>query len=332
MPYFSIIIPVYNVEDYLKECVDSILGQSFQDFEMILVDDGSRDCSGKLCDDYAQQDQRVVVVHKENGGSSSARNAGLKRAAGTYVIFLDADDFYDDSTLLERLHAETVKSSGDFILFGYKRMQHSTRVKQPLGFADYSLLNQIPQKDRIKWLMQKDALVAAAYLYGIKRSFLVKYSVFFREELKTGEDLEWILNCLSKSPTLYGIQGQPYIYRIRDNSHCTSEKKSMFWQYRYQAILYGIEYVNQSKGSLQEKEAIYGYLAYLYYIFLAECAQEPVPEKRKEAIRHYKELKWLTKYSTGKKSLLCKWVVMLVGLTAASKILSIRTRQRSKVR
>lgn len=332
MPYFSIIIPIYNVQEYLKECVDSVLTQSFQDFEIILVDDGSPDDSGKICDDYAQQDQRVVVVHKENGGSSSARNAGLKRATGTYVIFLDSDDFYEDNTLLERLHKEAVESDGDFILFGSKRMQHSTRVKQTQGLEDYSIINQIPQKDRMKWLMQRDALSAAAYLRGIKRSFLEKYSLFFREDFKTGEDLEWMLNCLSNSPTLYGIQGQPYIYRVRDNSHCTSEKKSMFWQYRYQAIQYGIEYVSQSKGSLQEKEAIYGYLAYLYYIFVAECAQEPVPEKRKEAIRHCKELKWLTKYSIGKKSLLCKWVVRLVGLTAASKILSIRAQQRSKVR
>ena len=104
MPEFSIIVPIYKVEKYLEICIDSIIGQSFCDFELILVDDGSPDTCGEICDRYSSSDTRVKVVHKENGGLSSARNAGLDIATGKYVIFIDSDDFWDDASALEHIH------------------------------------------------------------------------------------------------------------------------------------------------------------------------------------------------------------------------------------
>ena len=89
MPEVSVIVPVYKVEAYLRRCVDSILAQTFTDFELILVDDGSPDNCGAICDEYAEKDNRVRVIHKENGGVSSARNAGLDAAAGNYICFVE---------------------------------------------------------------------------------------------------------------------------------------------------------------------------------------------------------------------------------------------------
>ena len=88
----SVIIPVYNVEKYLAECVDSVLAQSCQNYEIILVDDGATDSSGRMCDEYARKDSRIRVIHQSNGGLSAARNAGLDAAQGEYVYFLDSDD------------------------------------------------------------------------------------------------------------------------------------------------------------------------------------------------------------------------------------------------
>ena len=87
--YFSLILPIYNVEKYLRECVDSVLAQTFTDFEVILVNDGSKDNSGSICDEYALKDSRVKVIHKENGGQSTARNRGFLEAQGEYIIFID---------------------------------------------------------------------------------------------------------------------------------------------------------------------------------------------------------------------------------------------------
>ncbi|MDE7095803.1 MAG: glycosyltransferase, partial [Anaeroplasmataceae bacterium] len=100
--YISIIVPVYNVKDYLKACIDSILTQSYQYYEVILVDDGSTDESGLICDEYANKDSRIKVIHKENGGLSSARNAGIDVANYDVLSFIDSDD-YIEPTFLERL-------------------------------------------------------------------------------------------------------------------------------------------------------------------------------------------------------------------------------------
>ena len=95
----SIVIPVYRVENTLARCIDSVLGQSFSDYELILVDDGSPDRSGAICDEYAARDSRIHVIHKNNGGLSSARNAGINIAEGEYITFIDSDDFIGDNTL-----------------------------------------------------------------------------------------------------------------------------------------------------------------------------------------------------------------------------------------
>ena len=100
-PKISVIVPVYKVEEYLHRCIDSILSQSFTDFELILVDDGSPDNCGKICDEYAQKDSRVRVFHKPNGGVSSARNLGLDNANGEWIAFIDSDDYVDVDYLAE---------------------------------------------------------------------------------------------------------------------------------------------------------------------------------------------------------------------------------------
>ena len=98
-PKISIIVPVYNAEQYLRRCIDSILNQSFTDFELILIDDGSKDKSSDICDEYAAKDSRVRIFHKENGGVSSARNVGLDNSCGEWVAFVDADDEIEDGYL-----------------------------------------------------------------------------------------------------------------------------------------------------------------------------------------------------------------------------------------
>ena len=117
-PLISIIIPVYNVEDYIRPCLDSILAQTYTNFEAILVDDGSKDGSGRICDEYAEKDSRFIVVHKENGGVSSARNKGLEIAKGEWVLFCDSDDtLYPYSLIILIKH---IDKDIEFILGGYE--------------------------------------------------------------------------------------------------------------------------------------------------------------------------------------------------------------------
>lgn len=136
MPEFSIIVPIYKVEKYLEICIDSIIGQSFCNFELILVDDGSPDTCGEICDRYSSSDTRVKVVHKENGGLSSARNAGLDIATGKYVIFIDSDDFWDDASALEHIHINLIAVIGIHITM----TQPNNYSVQEIGKSNYTIL------------------------------------------------------------------------------------------------------------------------------------------------------------------------------------------------
>ena len=117
MPSVSVIVPVYKVEPYLRQCVDSVLAQTYTDFELILVDDGSPDACGAICDAYAARESRINVIHQENGGLGNARNAGLDQAVGKYIIFLDSDDYWLPTTL-ETLYAEAERNQTQVLVFG----------------------------------------------------------------------------------------------------------------------------------------------------------------------------------------------------------------------
>ena len=114
--FLSVIIPVYNVEKYLHQCIDSVLRQTYNDYEVILVDDGTPDNSGKICDEYAKKDIRITVIHKTNGGISSARNAGLDIATGDYIMFVDSDDYLCDDNCFQKLFNKINENKYDFVI------------------------------------------------------------------------------------------------------------------------------------------------------------------------------------------------------------------------
>lgn len=141
----SIIVPVYNVEKYLNKCVDSILNQTFKEFELILVDDGSPDNSGAICDQYAKKDSRVKVIHKENGGLSSARNAGIEVAQGKYLGFIDSDDYIAED-MYELLYNNIIKEDADLSICGIydvyeeKEVVEKERIKKTVSALEAMIL------------------------------------------------------------------------------------------------------------------------------------------------------------------------------------------------
>ena len=120
MPKVSVIVPVYKAEKYLHRCVDSILSQTFTDWELLLIDDGSPDRSGEICDEYAKKDTRIRVFHKENGGVSSARNMGLDIAKGKWIVFVDSDDWCEPDYLVDFFFVNVELSAEDMVLQGRK--------------------------------------------------------------------------------------------------------------------------------------------------------------------------------------------------------------------
>mgnify|MGYP002678541719 CR=1 FL=1 len=143
-PFLSIVVPAYNVEEYLPQCVDSILRQTFTDFELLLVDDGSKDSTGKVCDEYAGKDRRIRVIHKENAGLVSARKAGLSKALGTYVAYVDGDDWIAEC-MMEKLCGQASDTGADIVISDFVA---AGKTEEPLsqnmdgGFYDKEALKK----------------------------------------------------------------------------------------------------------------------------------------------------------------------------------------------
>lgn len=217
----SIIVPVYNVEKYLHECIESILSQTFVEYEVLLVDDGSTDSSGVICDEYAQKDVRIKVLHKKNGGQPSALNYGLDYAQGEYVIFMDSDDYWCDNDILNRLYHKAEQFNLDIIRGECKEVDNNGTT----------IHNYLVGKDKFKYANQVvdttffiDKLVAGQYfmvLYLIKRSTIGKLR--YNENRVFLQDAEYNLS-LCSIQTLRCMYVPEVFYAYRKHSNAITVK------------------------------------------------------------------------------------------------------------
>ena len=209
--YFSIIVPVYNVEKYLRECIDSILCQTFTDFELILVDDGSKDESGKICDQYAEKDNRIKVIHKENGGQSTARNCGVEESSGKYIVFLDSDDFISEDTFLQEIKDKS--ADNDVVVYGYRKYYDDNRVKE----VPQPTVTTTEKNEFSRQLVVGDAFYCSCWSKSIKASLLKDNNIIFDESLRC-EDMDWYYSVVLVAEKFSFID-KPFVnYRQRENS------------------------------------------------------------------------------------------------------------------
>lgn len=156
MPKVSVVVPVYNVKDYLSKCFDSILAQTITDFELIIVDDGSTDISGNICDEYEKKDSRITVIHQENAGLGGARNTGLKKASGKYILFVDSDDYIEPDLLKITLN-KAYGTNADIVVFDYRTVNDKGDTLHIFneGFNTDKIF--FPQKDKQVLLVTSSA-------------------------------------------------------------------------------------------------------------------------------------------------------------------------------
>ena len=268
---FSIIIPVYNVERYLQECVKSVLEQSFQNFEIILVDDGSKDNSGKLCDELSEKNDTIKVIHKENGGLSDARNFGIKEAKGEYLVFLDSDDFWDDTEFLEKLNEIIQKKEKDLIIIGLKKYFESTnRIEE----KDNEKLNN---NESIEELLKNNLYKACACSKIIKRNIVIENNLYFPKG-RLSEDIEWCARVLKVIDLnkIYYFPNNVYVYRQRENS-ISKKVDDLFIKDIYEMIK------NETIYNDDKENIVNSYLAYEYSVLLGwtslKCKDKDLKKK-----------------------------------------------------
>lgn len=217
-PAVSIIVPVYNAEEYLKRCVDSILGQEYKDFELLLVDDGSTDSSGEICDTYAAEDKRVYVIHKANSGVSDTRNMAISHARGTYLQFVDSDDWLTpDATKLmvrsaEDHHCDLVIS--DFYRVSGERVSHKGDIEED------GVMNQ---EEFASCMMENPS----DFYYGVlwnklyRREIVERYGLRMDSEISWCEDFMFNLEYIRHAESFYALRTPIYYYLKRKGSLVT---------------------------------------------------------------------------------------------------------------
>lgn len=209
---FSVIIPIYKVEQYLRQCVDSVLAQTYTDVEIILVDDGSPDSCPAICDEYAKKDSRIKVIHKPNGGLSDARNAGLDMAQGEYVLFLDSDDWWDDKDALRKTDASLKESGADITIIGMKKYfsleDRLGDVRTPKKCDKEQLTLSHAQEQ----YMRSNIFVASAWDKVVRRFLIEKDNQRFVKH-QLSEDIEWCCKLLLKNPKMDVLEEAFYVYR-----------------------------------------------------------------------------------------------------------------------
>lgn len=218
----SVIIPVFNVESYLTRCLESVIGQTLTDLEIILVDDGSTDQSGEICDSYAKKDSRIQVIHKKNGGLSSARNAALDRCSGAYIGFLDSDD-YIEPEYYEKLLRAITESDSDIAVAGFAR-DNGLRIAKTKMSSRLLNNNHAVYEDYLSSVGINHMVVNKLY-----RASLLS-DLRFPEDIKRNEDVWFTTSILTKVSKAVFVPDCYYTIFIRENSLVRSQfsEKDLF--------------------------------------------------------------------------------------------------------
>lgn len=257
----SVIIPVYNVEQYLQSCVQSVITQTYQNLQVILVNDGSTDSSGVLCNQLAHQDSRIQVLHKENGGLSSARNAGLNVATGEYVLFLDSDDYYADDQVLATLIQELSKwEYPDTLLFCRTDYYEQLQSYYPETHYDEVIINSFRKPmECFAYLLQSQRFNMSACFQILKRSVLMDNDIYFVVGLRN-EDIDWSMQLWRHLQSVKVTNLFAYVYRHREKSITTT-----LCLQDYQSYSYMFDKWNSILSPADKNDLLYlQYLAYIY--------------------------------------------------------------------
>ena len=270
---FSVIVPIYNIEKYIRRCIDSVLAQSFADFELILVDDGSPDNCGTICDEYAKKDARIKVIHKENGGLVSARQAGIKVAEGDYIFHLDGDD----SILLDALESAykiICDTNADVVSFSYRCSIDGETGDVVEDLVNEGLYNKSEIEKEIfpKLLSDKNMNHMFYFLWGkaIKRELATKHQLNVNPAISLGEDLSCAIPCFLEAEKVYMSKKDIYLYTIRNDSISTDFKTHQITQIA--DVVLGLRSLNMKKPD-DFDDQIARYSCFMCFAILAAAAE-----------------------------------------------------------
>lgn len=332
MRYFSFIIPVYNVEKYLERCIDSILNQSYENFEIILINDGSTDNSGIICDQYASLDSRIVVFHSENKGLSEARNKGIELSQGKYIIFLDSDDYWISDKLGD-IAEICSKDDLDVVVYNYeiydesigkvvteKAIDFKNETSKVMNGENY-LNNVLNQNPLYGWY---------AWFYVIRKDMLIKSKLIFKTNIKY-EDMDLMYKVILAAKKISVIDESILRYivervgSITYNINIHTEKDKLY------VVKNNIKCIENLNINEELRRKLTNNMSCSYYSSLILCNRIKNREERKELLAELKSSMWVCKHTTNKAQKIIYHITKIVGVNIMSKILYIRNLIKDRV-
>lgn len=324
---FSIVVPVYNVRKYIDKCIDSILKQTYANYEVILVDDGSTDGSAELCDIYAHENKKIKVIHISNSGLSAARNKGISISSGEYIILLDSDDWFIDNSVLEKI---ANIATSDVVMFDMceivdgtgilKKLKLTENLRKNYSSGEIFLEDALSVNPNYRWY---------ACIYAYKRSFWLENSFEYPVGYKY-EDLGTTYKVLLKAKSVNVLNENVYAYRRLRNGSITSNidvkaiEDRLFLEKEFE------KYVLRNVHLSELKQKLLLNVSFAYYELLIKVSDIKKKKEQKYVISLIEKNKHLAKYARkySKKYMIIYELISLIGMYNVAKLLEIRKKIR----
>ncbi|MDR2979035.1 MAG: glycosyltransferase [Bacteroidales bacterium] len=276
-PAISVIVPVYNVEKYLRRCIESILNQKFTDFELLLIDDGSTDSSGDLCDEYARKDQRIIVFHTENRGVSHARQIGISQARGIYSIHVDADDWIEQDMLSEMYHTIQTDNADMLIVDFYLNFSDKQQLicQKPASLVPHAIIADILKGNLMGSLCNK----------LIRHTAYKEFNISFSIGINYCEDFLVVTEILLKTKKISYLP-KPFYHYNQNNTSITNTLEKRTFEQRF-LFIHKIESLLSSYPKLKKKinyaklDIVYCMLFKSHNLYTKKECSDIYPESRK---------------------------------------------------
>ena len=326
---FSIIIPCYNTGLYLEKCLKSILRQTYENWEVILVDDGSTDNTAEIIKSYVRKDNRIKAFYQKNRGASAARNSGIVKVSGDYIIFCDSDDRYYNKMALEHIAAATDGGIIDIVTFQYIKL-----IGRKTVYGDNNL--QYLCEDRIytsdeffqEVLGKKEQYEWYPWLYAFKTELLIENNIKFNSDTYAFTDVEIIYQIILKARTVTILKEALYEYRVGREGQLTSVSKRLL-RNMLKVSSANIKKVNYLSIATNTQILLNGNFSHIYYIVLILVYYLPKNDQ-KEIFNLLNENRNIMKYTLDRRDLIIRIMVRVFGLHITARLLYIRSKLRKR--
>lgn len=321
--FFSIIIPMYNSQQYITQCLDSLLCQSMSDFEVVVVNDGSNDKSGDIVSSYVANDSRIRLITQANSGQSKARNRGLRESRGQYVIYLDSDDFVVKQDFLEKVKGMIDDTNAEVVMYKYVKYYDGENSRFDKCHYSFSGTEGITSPEKLMPLLaQADAYYASAWSKSVKRDLLINNNIFFDENLSC-EDIDWGYRIIENVSVISCLNEEYIAYRQRQGSVTKSGSWKNFYDFLITVEKYKERYESENVSINPElRLGMLGTLA-KYYANLLMTYVRVNDAKKKQMKPRLKKLASVLKYGKSKRPIVIRSIYKVFGLSVTLAVLEL---------